>query len=110
MKTRIITALIALPILIAAIILPLWIPQAVWLFVAIAGLALAAGLFEFYSLTKKLELKADAAIGYLGAAALFVGFLFDAPAKGPGSADRDIGINGCCGFDLTDLSFSERFF
>ena len=83
MKTRILTAIIALPILIAAIILPLWFPQAVWLFVAIAGFALAAGLFEFYSLTKKLELKADAAIGYLGAAALFVGFLFDAPAKGP---------------------------
>ena len=50
---------------------------------AIAGFALAAGLFEFYSLTKKLELKADAAIGYLGAAALFVGFVFDAPAKEP---------------------------
>lgn len=83
MKTRILTALVALPILIGVIILPLWFPQAVWLFVAIAGLALAAGLFEFYSLTKKLELKADASIGYLGAAALFVGFLFDAPAKAP---------------------------
>ena len=65
MKTRILTAAIALPILIAAIILPLWWREAVWVFVAIAGFALAAGLFEFYSLTKKLELKADAAIGYL---------------------------------------------
>ncbi len=83
MKTRILTALIALPIVIAAIILPLWVPQAVWLFVAIAGVALAAGLFEFYSLTKKLELKADAAIGYLASAALFIGFVFDAPAKAP---------------------------
>jgi phosphatidate cytidylyltransferase len=83
MKTRILTALIALPILIASIILPQYFPQAVWLFVAIAAFALAAGLFEFYSLTKKLALKADAAIGYLGAAALFVGFLFDAPAKAP---------------------------
>jgi len=83
MKTRILTALIALPIVIAAIILPLWVPQAVWLFVAIAGFALAAGLFEFYSLTKKLELKADAAIGYLASAALFIGFVFDAPAKAP---------------------------
>ncbi|MEO7659586.1 MAG: phosphatidate cytidylyltransferase [Pyrinomonadaceae bacterium] len=83
MKTRILTALIALPVIIASIILPLYLPEAVWLFVAIAGFALAAGLFEFYSLTKKLELKADAAIGYLGAAALFVGFLFDAPAKAP---------------------------
>jgi phosphatidate cytidylyltransferase len=83
MKTRIITALIALPVIIASIILPLWWQQAVWIFVGIAALALAAGLFEFYSLTKKLELKADAAIGYLGAAALFVGFVFDAPAKAP---------------------------
>lgn len=83
MKTRILTAVIALPIIIASIVLPTYFPQTVWLFVAIAGLALAAGLFEFYSLTKKLELKADAAIGYLGAAALFVGFVFDAPTKAP---------------------------
>jgi phosphatidate cytidylyltransferase len=83
MKTRILTAAIALPIVIAAIILPLWWREAVWLFVAIAGMAIAAGLFEFYSLTKKLELKADAGIGYLGMAALFIGFVFDAPAKAP---------------------------
>ncbi|CAN5370843.1 phosphatidate cytidylyltransferase [soil metagenome] len=83
MKTRILTALIALPIIIASIVLPVYFPQTIWLFVAIAAFALAAGLFEFYSLTKKLELKADASVGYLGAAALFVGFLFDAPAKGP---------------------------
>ena len=74
MKTRILTAAIALPILIASIILPIYVPETVWLFVGIAACALAAGLFEFYSLTKKLELKADASIGYLGAAALFVGF------------------------------------
>lgn len=83
MKTRILTALIALPIIVASIIAPLWWREAVWLFVAIAGFALAAGLFEFYSLTKKLELKADAAIGYVGLAALFIGFVFDAPAKAP---------------------------
>lgn len=81
MKTRILTAAVALPIIIATIVLPMWWPQTVWLFVAIAAFALAAGLFEFYSLTKKLELKADAAMGYIGAAALFVGFVFDAPAK-----------------------------
>jgi len=81
MKTRILTALIALPILIASIVLPSYFPETVWIFVAIAGLALAAGLFEFFSLTKKLELKADAGIAYLGAAALFVAFLFDSPAK-----------------------------
>ena len=83
MKTRIITALVALPIIIASIVLPLWVPQAVWIFVAIAGFAMAAGLFEFYSLTKKLELKADPSIGYLWAICLFIGFVFDAPAKQP---------------------------
>lgn len=83
MKTRILTAAVALPILIASIVLPSYFPQTVWLFLAIAAFALAAGLFEFYSLTKKLELKADASIAYLAAAALFVAFLFDAPAKFP---------------------------
>ena len=83
MKTRIITALVALPIIIASIVLPIWVPEAVWIFVAIAGFAMAAGLFEFYSLTKKLELKADPSIGYLWAICLFIGFVFDAPAKQP---------------------------
>jgi phosphatidate cytidylyltransferase len=83
MKVRLLTALVALPVLIAAIILPAYFPQTVWIFTAIAVLALAAGLFEFYSLTKKLELKADAGVGYLGAAILTVAFIFDAPAKAP---------------------------
>jgi len=83
MKTRILTAAIVLPILAASIILPIFFPLTVWLFVAIAVSALAVGLFEFYSFTKKLELKADASIGYLGAAALVVAFVFDAPAKAP---------------------------
>ncbi|MEP7147503.1 MAG: phosphatidate cytidylyltransferase [Acidobacteriota bacterium] len=83
MKTRILTAAVALPILIASIVLPSYVPETVWIFVAIAVFALAAGLFEFYSLTKKLELKADAAIGYLGATALTVAFIFDAPATEP---------------------------
>jgi len=83
MKTRIITALIALPILIVAIVLPIYLREAVWLFVLLGGIALAAGLFEFYSLSKRLELKADAAVGYVASGVLFTGFLFDAPAKGP---------------------------
>lgn len=86
MKTRILTALAALPILIASVILPALFPQAGWanwLFLLIAGLALAAGLFEFFMLTKKLELKADAPAAYLGATVLFVDFLFDAPTKFP---------------------------
>ena len=56
MKTRILTAAVALPILIASIILPSYFPETFWIFVIIAAAALAAGLFEFYSLTKKLEL------------------------------------------------------
>lgn len=83
MKTRLLTAAVALPILIASIILPAYIPETVWIFVVIAVLALAAGLFEFYSLSKTLELKADASIGYLGAAALTVAFIFNAPAAAP---------------------------
>lgn len=83
MKTRLLTAAIALPILIASIILPWWVPEAVWIFVVIAVLGLAAGMFEFYSLTKKLELKADAGIAYLGASGLTVAFIVDAPAKAP---------------------------
>lgn len=83
MKTRILTALIALPILIASIILPSYFPDTKWLFVVIAAFGLSAGLFEFYSLTKKLELKADAAMGYLGAALFFVAFVFDIPSNAP---------------------------
>ena len=86
MNSRILTALVALPILILSILLPFFlpnVPQASWLFVLIAALAIGAGLFEFYSLTKKLELKADASIEYIGAAFFFVAFLFDAPRTAP---------------------------
>lgn len=83
MKTRILTAVVALPVLIASIILPSYFPVTVWIFVGLAILAIAAGLFEFYSLTKKLELKADAGIAYLGAAGLTVAFVVDAPAIAP---------------------------
>src|SRR5687767_9394880 len=83
MKTRILTALVALPVLIASIILPSYIPETVWLFVVIAVVALVGGLFEFFSLTKKIELKADAGIAYVGAAVLIVAFIFDAPANDP---------------------------
>jgi phosphatidate cytidylyltransferase len=86
MNSRLLTALIALPILILSIVLPYFLPDysaANWLFLLIAALAFGAGLFEFFTLTKKLELKADASIAYLGAAAFFVAFFFDAPAKAP---------------------------
>lgn len=86
MNSRLLTALIALPVLIISIILPYLLPnhsEANWLFLLIAAFGLGAGLFEFFTLTKKLELKADASIAYLSAAAFFVAFLFDAPAKTP---------------------------
>lgn len=86
MNSRLLTALIALPILILSILLPYFLPQysaANWLFLIIAALSLGAGLFEFFTMTKKLELKADAAIAYLGAAAFFVAFVFDAPREAP---------------------------
>ncbi len=86
MKSRLLTALFALPILILSIVLPMLAPQfeqASWLFTAIAAFAFAAGLFEFFSITKKLELKADAGVAYSGAAALFISFVFDAPSKAP---------------------------
>lgn len=86
MNSRLLTALVALPVLILSIILPYLLPQfpqAEWLFLVIAALALGAGLFEFFTLTKKLELKADASIAYLGASAVFVAFLFDAPRNAP---------------------------
>lgn len=83
MRTRLLTAAIAIPILVASIILPWYFPETVWIFVAVCVFSLAAGLFEFFSLTKKLELKGDAAMAYLGAAALTVAFIFDAPAKAP---------------------------
>ena len=83
MKTRILTAAVALPIIIASIVLPSYYPITTWIFVIIAAFALVAGFFEFYVLTKKLELKADPAIAYIGSGVFFVSFLNDAPAKAP---------------------------
>ncbi|MEZ5427099.1 MAG: phosphatidate cytidylyltransferase [Pyrinomonadaceae bacterium] len=86
MKNRLLTALVALPVLILSIVLPRFLPQywqTNWLFVLLAAAAFVAGLFEFFTMTKKRELKADASVAFLGGAALFVAFLFDAPAKAP---------------------------
>jgi len=63
---RILTAVVALPILIVSILIPgLW-----WLFVALAAAAMVIALWEFYLLGKKLKLKPDAAAGYLAGAAM----------------------------------------
>jgi hypothetical protein len=56
MNSRLLTAIIALPILILSVILPYLLPQfpqASWLFLLIAGLALGAGLFEFFTLSTR---------------------------------------------------------
>src|ERR1051325_5499518 len=73
--SRIITAAIALPILIASILVP-WLQP---LFVAIAAAALIFGLYEFYVLARKKDMKPDVAAGFLGAAALFTLFYFATP-------------------------------
>lgn len=73
--SRIITAVIVLPVLIASILIS-WLQP---LFVVLAAAAMAAGLFEFYVLAKRRDLKPDAAMGYLAAAALFTVFYFNDP-------------------------------
>ncbi len=63
---RLLTALVALPILIASILFPfLW-----WLFVALAAAAMVVALWEFYVLAKRLKLKPDTGAGYLAGAAI----------------------------------------
>ena len=73
--SRIITASIALPILIASILIP-WLQP---LFVAIAAAAMFFGLYEFYVLARKKDMKPDLGAGFLGGAALFTIFYFATP-------------------------------
>jgi len=77
--SRLITAAIALPFLIASILVPWLLP----LFVVLVGAALTLGLYEFYVLAGKQGAKANAAAGYLGGAALFTIFCFAAPSLRP---------------------------
>jgi phosphatidate cytidylyltransferase len=69
---RVLTAVVALPILFASILVP-WL---LWLFVAIAGVALVAGLAEFYHLARRPEVKPDREAGFLGAIAIFTISMF----------------------------------
>jgi phosphatidate cytidylyltransferase len=73
--SRILTAVILLPFLIASILVP-WLQP---LFVVLAAAAMVLGLYEFYLLAGKRGIKADAAAGYLAAVALFVVFYFASP-------------------------------
>ena len=73
--SRILTAAIALPILVASILIP-WLQP---LFVAIAAAAMFFGLYEFYILARKKDMKPDLGAGFLGGAALFTIFYFATP-------------------------------
>lgn len=73
--SRIITAIIFLPILIASILIASLQP----LFVVLAAAAMVLGLYEFYLLAAKKGIKADAGAGYLASVALFIVFYFATP-------------------------------
>jgi phosphatidate cytidylyltransferase len=73
MKTRLITAAVALPILIASIVYPpLW-P----LFVLLAVGAILVALYEFWFLAKRVGAKPDVVVGYASTAALLVAFFYN---------------------------------
>src|SRR5947209_2366828 len=76
---RIITAAIALPVLIASILYP---PFEL-VFVLIVNVAIATALYEFWFLAKRVGAKPDIVVGYAATAALLVGFFFDAPYVEP---------------------------
>jgi len=73
--SRIITAVVFLPFLIASILIT-WLEP---LFLVIAAAAMLFGLYEFYVLARKKEIKPDVAAGFLGGAALFTIFCFATP-------------------------------
>lgn len=73
--SRIITAVIVLPFLIASILIS-WLQP---LFIVLAGAAMVLGLYEFYVLARRKDIKPDVAAGYLGGAALFTIFCFATP-------------------------------
>lgn len=73
MNSRLITAAIALPVLIASII----VPQLKFLFVALAMAAIVIALYEFWFLCRRVGAKPDVVVGYATVAALFVVFFFN---------------------------------
>src|SRR5437764_13098840 len=70
---RIITAAIALPVLIASILYP---PLEL-VFVLIADVAIAVALYEFWFLARRVGAKPDIVVGYAATAALLVVFYFN---------------------------------
>jgi phosphatidate cytidylyltransferase len=73
MNSRLITAAVALPVLIASIV----VPPLKLLFVAIAVAAMVVALYEFWFLSKRVGARPDVVVGYATAAAVFATFLLD---------------------------------
>jgi phosphatidate cytidylyltransferase len=73
MNSRLITAAIALPVLIASIVFP---PLKL-LFVALAMAAIVIAIYEFWFLCRRVGAKPDVVVGYAAVAALFVVFFFN---------------------------------
>lgn len=78
---RILTALVALPIIIASI----WFSQLKLLFALLVSAAMIVGLYEFWILSAHRSLKANRELGTLFAILLVVAFYFQAPALWPES-------------------------
>lgn len=74
---RIITAAVLLPFLVASILIS-WLQP---LFVALAAVAMAVGLIEFWNLAKRRGINPVSTAGYLGAVALFIVFYFNEPRQ-----------------------------
>lgn len=73
--SRIITAAILLPVLIASILIS-WLAP---LFVALALAAMLLGLYEFWLLARRREMKPDVVTGFAAAAAILTVFYFNEP-------------------------------
>lgn len=74
--SRLVTAAVALPIIIASVI----VPQLKLLFVAIAVVAIVIGVYEFWYLAKRVGAKPDPVVGYAAVAAILVSFFYNEPA------------------------------
>jgi phosphatidate cytidylyltransferase len=76
MNSRLATAAVALPVLIASILYP---PLKL-LFVLIAAAAILVGLYEFWFLARRVGAKPDVVVGYSATAALLVAFFYNEPS------------------------------
>ena len=81
--SRIITAAVVLPVLIASILVS-WLQP---LFVLLAAAAMVLGLYEFWTLARRREMKPDVTTGFLAAAGLFTVFYFADPRTGLNTLD-----------------------